>query len=283
MSNSGLQQLPKIANEVRKDILKLVHAAGSGHPGGAMGIADLLVYLYFHQLNIDPAEPAKEDRDSFVLSPAHQVPALYAVLAAKGFFAKSELKTSRQYGSLLQGHAFRNLDIGVETTGGSLGQGLSLACGFALESRFRRMSIGSKSKSTYHTYCLVSDGELNEGQTWEAIMFAAKEKLNELIVVLDNNGIQLSDSTKNIMPLSPVVKKFEQFGWNVLEVDGHDFQQIAFAFGKAKLVQQKPTVIVANTIPGKGVSFMENKWQWHGKAPNDEELEKALEELDRND
>ncbi len=283
MSKSTTYNLPAIANEVRKDILKLVHAAGSGHPGGAMGIADILVYLYFKHLNVDPANPAKEDRDKFVLSPAHQVPGLYAVLAARGFFAKSELKTSRQFGSLLQGHAFRNLDIGVETTGGSLGQGFSVACGFALESRFRRENIGSIAKPPFRTYCIVSDGELNEGQTWEAIMFAAKERLNELVVILDNNGIQLSDDTKNIMPLEPVNRKFEAFGWNVLEIDGHDYEQIAFALGKTTLVQHKPTIIIANTIPGKGVSFMENKWQWHGKAPNDEELAQGLAELDQLD
>lgn len=280
MSKLTSAQLATIANNVRQNILRVVHAAGSGHPGGAMGIADLLVYLYFVHMNVDPTAPDKEDRDRFVLSPAHQVPGLYAVLAERGFFAKSELLTSREFGSLLQGHAFRNLEIGVETTGGSLGQGLSLACGFALEARMRENGIGSENKPAFNTYCVVSDGELNEGQTWEAIMFAAKEKLHNLVAIIDDNNIQLSDNTSKIMPLAPFSEKFRDFGWHVLEIDGHDFNQMAFAFNKAKLVADKPVAIIAKNTPGKGVSFMENKWQWHGKAPNDQELEDALKELE---
>lgn len=229
-------------------------------------------------MNIDPEHPDMEERDRFVLSHAHLVPGLYSTLAHRGYFPVDELKTLRQFGSKLQGHTFRDLEIGVETTGGSLGQGLSLANGFAIAARMR---AADGSLPSYHTYCAISDGELNEGSTWEALMFAAKEKLDTLTIILDRNGIQLSDDTANIIPLEPLREKMESFNLNLLEVDGHSHQEILFALSKAKLSKGNCTVVIANTTPGKGVSFMEDKWQWHGKAPNDKEYEQAIAELER--
>jgi transketolase len=273
--NFPLSELPAIAQRVRANILRMVHAAGSGHVGGALGTADLLTYLYFRELDIAPEQASAEGRDRFVLSPAHQVPGLYSVLAARGYFPEEELLSFRKFGSRLKGHAFLNPEIGLETTGGSLGQGLSIACGLALSARLD----GDNGESAFRTFCLISDGELNEGQTWEAIMFAAKEKLDKLRVFVDLNGIQLSGDTNEIMPLERVGDKFREFGWYVLEVDGHDFQQLAFALNKVSLVNGKPVAIICNNTPGKGVDFMENQWEWHGKAPNDEELNFALEKL----
>lgn len=257
--------------------MRMLHAAGSGHAGGPMGIADVLTVLYFAEMNIDPRSPESPDRDRFVLSAAHMVPVLYATLAERGFFPKEELLTLRQHNSRLKGHTFRDLGIGVETTGGSLGQGINIAVGFALASRLQAQSDQSIEK--FRTYCVIGDGESNEGSVWEAAMFAAKEKLDNLCVICDRNNIQLSNSSDNIMPLEPLPDKWRAFGWQVLEIDGNDIGQIRFAFNKAKLIKDKPTIIIANTIPGKGVSFMESKWEWHGKVPTDEELQVALTEL----
>jgi transketolase len=234
----------------------------------------VLAALYFAEMHIDPQLPHAENRDRFVLSAAHMVPGLYATLAERGFFPKEELNTLRKFGSRLQGHTFRNLDIGVETTGGSLGQGFSIAIGLALAAR-----ISEEGRSDYRTYCIVGDGECDEGQIWEGAMFAAKEQLDNLCVILDRNHIQLSDNTEVVMPLEPLAAKWEAFGWHVLEMDGNDMQQVLFALNKARLIKGKPTVIIAHTVPGKGVSFMENKWQWHGRVPDEAELKQALIEL----
>jgi len=275
MKNTVLD-MAKIAHNIRIDIVKMVHAAGSGHPGGALGIADVMTALYFQHMHIDPERPQMAERDRFVLSAAHMVPVLYATLAERGFFPKSELLTLRQFGSRLQGHTFRNLEIGVETTGGSLGQGISIALGFALAAKLGQR----EGKPGFHTYCVIGDGESDEGQIWEAALFAAKYKLDNLTVILDRNNIQQSGSGTDIMPLDPVAYKWEAFGWKVFQIDGHDFSQINFALEKAKLVPAKPALIVANTIPGKGVSFMEHNYEWHGKAPNDAEFKQAMKELE---
>ncbi len=272
-----IDQLPQIATEVRKGIIESLFAAGSGHPGGALGLTEVLVSLYFGEMNIDPENPDKESRDRFVLSPAHMVPGLYSTLANRGFFPVEELLTLRKYGSRLQGHTYRDLDIGVETTGGSLGQGLSIANGFALASRMREKE--NKDLPSFHTYCVISDGELNEGSTWEGFMFAVKENLDNLTIILDKNGIQLSDNTENVMPLGSIRDKLEAFDLHVLEVDGHSFPEIKFALSKAKITKGKPTVIISNSIAGKGVSYMEGKWEWHGKAPNQEQYNQAMSEL----
>jgi transketolase len=272
---TGTINLTDTANRIRKHIIEMLAAAGSGHPGGALGITEILTYLYFRELNIDPQQPSWPERDRFVLSPAHMVPGLYATLATRGFFPESELITLRQNGTRLKGHTFRDLNLGVETTGGSLGQGISVAIGMALASR----QLQQQGKPGWHTYCLISDGELNEGQTWEALMFAPNAKLDNLTVVLDRNGIQLSNFTAELMPTEPIKAKLESFNWQVLEVDGHDFAQIGFAFAKAKIIKNRPTIILANTTPGKGVSFMENNPAWHGKAPNMEQTQQALREL----
>lgn len=271
MSTYTVPELERIAITVRRDILEMLNTAGSGHAGGALGIVEVLVGLYFSEMNISPDDPKDPKRDRFVLSAAHMVPALYAVLAERGYMAKKELKTLRTLDSKLAGHTFRDLDIGVETTGGSLGQGMSIALGMALAAKI--------SKETYRTYCVIGDGESNEGQIWEAAMFANKYELDNLCVILDRNHIQLSESTEVVMPIEPVKEKWEAFNWNVVEVDGNDISQVLFAYNKAKIIKGRPTLILANTIPGLGVSFMENKWQWHGKVPNDEELKLALEEL----
>jgi transketolase len=277
MKNTA-QDLTKIAHDIRVSIVKMVHAAGSGHPAGALGITDVMAALYFQHMLIDPERPQMEERDRFVLSAAHMVPVLYATLAERGFFPKSELLTLRQFGSRMQGHTFRNLEIGVETTGGSLGQGISIALGFALAAKLRRR----EGLPSFHTYCVIGDGESDEGQIWEAALFAAKYKLDNLTVILDRNNIQQSGTGTDIMPLDPVANKWEAFGWKVFQIDGHDFSQINFALDKARLVPGQPSLVMANTIAGKGVSFMENNYQWHGKAPNDEELKQALKELEAN-
>jgi len=259
------------ANNIRKNILRMVHSAGSGHVGGALGIADILTYLYFVELRVNPKDPQMFDRDRFVLSAAHMVPALYATLSEAGFFSKEELNTLRQFGSRLQGHTVRDLSIGVETTGGSLGQGVGIACGMAQASKLDNHS--------WRTYCILGDGESNEGSVWESAMYGAKYCLDNLTFILDNNNIQLSGNGENIMPMSSHKEKWLAFNWNVLEINGHNFDEIAFAFKKAKDTKAKPTIIIAKTIPGKGVSFMENRWEWHGKVPSEFELEKALIDL----
>lgn len=269
---NSLAQLVESARQIRISIVKMLNTAETGHTGGAMGIADVLTALYFKVMDINPEKPAKPERDRFVLSAAHMVPALYATLAERGYFLKKELSTLRSFNSRLKGHTVRNLEMGVETTGGSLGQGISLAVGFALAARVKNES--------WRTYCVIGDGECNEGEVWEAAMLATKEKLDNLCVVLDHNGIQLSADTKDIMPLEPFGTKWEAFGWHVIEVDGNEMSQVLFAFEKARLVKGQPVIIIANTIPGKGVSFMENRWEWHGKVPDDKELKQALSELE---
>lgn len=273
----SIEQLPEIARKIRVGVIESLYAAGSGHSGGALGIADLLAVLYYLVMHIDPDSPAMEARDRFVMSPAHMVPGLYSTLAHRGYFPVEELKTLRKYGSKLQGHTYRDLEIGVETTGGSLGQGLSIAAGMALASKMRQGEASSL--PSFHTYCLISDGELNEGSIWEAIMFSVKEKLDNLTIILDDNGIQLSDDTEEVMPMDPLRARFEAFGLNVLEVDGHSHSELVFALNKAKITSGRPTMVISHTTAGKGVSFMEGKWQWHGKAPNQEQYHQAMKEL----
>ncbi len=266
-----LEKIKESAKNVRLGILEATHAAGSGHPGGALGIADILTYLYAYEMNVDPKKTEDPGRDRFVLSAAHMVPGLYAVLAETGFIEKSQLKTFREFGSPLQGHTFRNLDMGVEVTGGSLGQGLSIAIGFALAARLEGMD--------YRSFCIIGDGEINEGSNWEALMFATKERLDNLCVILDRNNMQQSNTSDMVMPLEPLAQKLEAFNWYVHEIDGHDFHQIQFAFDKVKILKGKPTIIIANTVPGKGVSFMENNYEWHGVAPDDMQYKVAVEEI----
>lgn len=269
-------ELPQIANNIRIHMLEALTAAGSGHTGGPMGIADILTYLYFQEMHIDPQNPTDEQRDRFVLSAAHMVPVLYATLAERGYFPVEELQTLRKFGSRLKGHTYRNLEIGVETTGGSLGQGLGIAVGMALSAQLREQAAA---ESGFRTYCVIGDGESNEGSIWEAAMLATKYQLDNLCVILDRNNIQLSGSSTDIMPLEPLAAKWEAFNWQVLQINGHDFAEMSFAFSKARLIKNRPTIIIANTIPGKGVSFMENSWEWHGKVPSPEELKLALTEL----
>jgi transketolase len=268
-------ELKQKANNIRKSILNMLYAAQSGHTGGPMGIADVMTYLYFNEMRVNPKDPKMPNRDRFVLSPAHMVPVLYATLAEAGFFPREELFTLRKYGSRMQGHAMRDLTIGVETTGGSLGQGVSVACGMALAAKI--------DKKDRRIYCVVGDGETNEGSVWESAMFAAKFNLDNLVFIIDRNNIQLSGDSSMVMPLEPLADKWKAFNWEVVEINGHDFEEIHSAFQTARETKKRPTVIIAKTTPGKGVSYMENKWQWHGKVPNADELQKGLEELNKLD
>jgi transketolase len=268
---SSDEDLEAVAKRLRRDIVTMIGKAGSGHPGGSLSAVEIVTALYWRILRHQPSNPKWPDRDRFIMSKGHAAPVLYAALAECGYFPKFELDTLRQLDSHLQGHADRNATHGVEMSSGSLGQGLSFAVGCALASRL--------DKSSWHVYALLSDGECDEGQTWEAAMSAANFKLDNLTAIVDNNGIQLSGFNKDIMNLEPFNKKWEAFGWEVLEVDGHDFSQLFDAFAKARKVKEKPAVIIAHTIKGKGVSFMENNVDFHGKAPNAEQLEKALKEL----
>ncbi|MEI7579320.1 MAG: transketolase [bacterium] len=270
-----ISELQQKANNIRKSIVNMLYAAGSGHPGGSLGITDLLTALYFNEMRINPKDPDMPDRDRFVLSGAHMVPALYATLAEAGFFPKEELITLRKFGSRLQGHCVRNLELGVETTGGSLGQGVSIACGMALAAKL--------DKKERRVYCLLGDGESNEGSVWEAAMFGHKYQLDNLVFILDRNQIQLSGSSNDIMPMDPMDAKWQAFNWEVITVAGHKFEEIFAALQKARETKNCPTIIIANTIAGKGVSFMEGKWQWHGKTPNAEELNIALADLNKLD
>ncbi|MFZ5969475.1 MAG: transketolase [Bacillota bacterium] len=271
MSNVDYSKLQQIATEIRKDIIRAVHAAGSGHPGGSLSAADILTVLYFHKMNVDPQNPKLEDRDRFVLSKGHAAPVLYAALAEKGFFAKEELLKLRHIDAMLQGHPDMKGVPGVEMSTGSLGQGFSTTIGMALASKLD----GRKNR----IYVLLGDGEVQEGLVWEASMAAAHYKLDNLTAFLDWNGLQIDGKTEDVMNIHPVVEKWQSFGWNVLEIDGHDFEQIIHAIETAENTKDKPTMIIAKTIKGKGVSFMENEAGWHGNAPKTEEAEKALEEL----
>ena len=264
-------ELKKTANEVRKGIIKSTHAAKSGHPGGSLSAAD--VFTYFVELNVDPKNPKDENRDRFVLSKGHVAPGYYSTLAERGFFPKEDLLTLRHVGSYLQGHPDMKKIPGVDMSSGSLGQGISAAVGMALAAKLQNKD--------YRTYTLLGDGEIQEGQVWEAAMFAGSRKLDNLVVIVDNNGLQIDGPIDEVNSPYPIGAKFEAFNFNVVEIDGHDFDQIADAFKQAKECKGKPTAIIMKTIKGKGVSFMENQVSWHGSAPNDEQCKQALEELEK--
>ena len=271
MEQAKIKALKQTAAKVRLGVLEAVFSASSGHPGGSLSITDILTYLYFEEMNINPAEPKMEGRDRLVLSKGHTAPALYSVLANRGYFDVDLLKTFRQVDSILQGHPDMKHIPGVEMTTGSLGLGISAACGMALAAK-----IDGKD---YRTYAMLGDGETQEGQVWEALMFGAHYKLDNLCIVIDWNGLQIDGKNENVMTVTPVDEKFRSFGWNVVVIDGHDFEQIFAAFDQARATKGKPTMIIAKTVKGKGVSFMENEAGWHGKAPNAEQIEQAVAEL----
>ena len=264
-------ELQKTAVEVRKGIIEAVHSAKSGHPGGSLSAADIFTYLYFEEMNIDPKAPKKEGRDRFVLSKGHTAPGYYSALAHRGFFPVEDLKTLRKVGSYLQGHPDRKHSPGVDMSSGSLGQGVSAAVGMALSAKM--------SGEDYRTYTLLGDGEIQEGQVWEAAMFAGARKLDNLVLIVDNNGLQIDGNIADVCSPYPIDKKFEAFNFHVINIDGNDFKQIAAAFAEARQTKGMPTAIIAKTVKGKGVSFMENQVSWHGTAPNDEQYEIAMEEL----
>ena len=259
------------ANEVRKGIVTAVHSAKSGHPGGSLSAADILTYLYFEEMNIDPKDPKKEDRDRFVLSKGHTAPGLYSALANRGYFPVEDLLTLRHTGSYLQGHPDMKHIPGVDMSSGSLGQGLSAACGMAL--------AGKMKQQDYRVYALCGDGEIEEGQVWEAAMFAGFRKLDNLCVIVDNNNLQIDGPIDEVCSPYPIDKKFESFNFHVINIDGNDFDEIKRAFDEARTTKGMPTAIIAHTVKGKGVSYMENSVGWHGKAPNDEEYAVAMEDL----
>ena len=267
-------ELQKTANEVRKSIVTAVHAAASGHPGGSLSSAELYTYLYFEELNIDPKDPKKPDRDRFVLSKGHTAPGYYSVLAERGFFPKEDLKTLRHLGSYLQGHPEMKHIPGVDMSSGSLGQGISAAVGMALSAKL----FGDD----FRVYTLLGDGEIEEGQVWEASMLAGFRKLDNLVVIVDNNNLQIDGPIDEVNSPYPIDKKFEAFNFHVINVaDGNDFDQLKAAFDEARSVKGMPTAIIMKTVKGKGVSFMENQVGWHGKAPNDEQYEQAMAELEK--
>ena len=266
-------ELQKIANEVRKDIVTALHSAKAGHPGGSLSAADVFTYLYFEELNIDPKDPKKPDRDRFVLSKGHTAPGLYSALALRGYFPVEDLKTLRHLGSYLQGHPDMKHIPGVDMSSGSLGQGISAAVGMALSAKL--------SGDDYRVYTLLGDGEIQEGQIWEAAMWAGFKKLDNLVVVVDNNNLQIDGAVDEVCSPYPIDKKFEAFNFHVINIDGNDFDQIRAAFKEARETKGMPTAIIAKTVKGKGVSFMENEAGWHGKAPNDEQYAQAMEELEK--
>lgn len=266
-------ELQKTANEIRKGIVTAVYSAKSGHPGGSLSAADIFTYLYFEEMNIDPKDPEKADRDRFVLSKGHVAPGLYAALAHRGFFPVEDLKTLRHVGSYLQGHPDKKHIPGVDMSSGSLGQGISTAVGMALSAKL--------SGEDYRTYTLLGDGEIQEGQVWEAAMFAGARKLDNLVVIVDNNGLQIDGAIEDVCSPYPIDKKFEAFNFNVINVDAHDFEQLESAFKKARECKGMPTAIIAKSVKGKGVSFMENQASWHGSAPNEEQYKQAMEDLER--
>ncbi|WP_026656408.1 MULTISPECIES: transketolase [Butyrivibrio] len=267
------QELQKTANEVRKSIITALHAAGAGHPGGSLSSTDIFTYLYFEEMNVDPKNVSDPDRDRFVLSKGHCAPGLYSVMAEKGYFPKEELTTLRKLGSRLQGHPSMQYLPGLDMSSGSLGQGISAACGMALSAKL--------DKKDFRVYTLLGDGELQEGQVWEAAMFAGFRKLDNLVVIVDNNGLQIDGPVDKVCSPYPIDKKFEAFNFHVINIDGHNFDEIKAAFEEAKKTKGMPTAIIAHTVKGKGVSFMENQAGWHGKAPNDDEYKQAMEELER--
>lgn len=266
--------LQKMANEVRKGIINGTHAAESGHPGGSLSAAEVLTYLYFEEMNIDPADPGNPDRDRFVLSKGHAAPGLYSVLANRGYFPVEDLVTLRHLGSHLQGHPCMTSTPGIDMSSGSLGQGISVAVGMALSAKLRNKD--------YRVYTLLGDGELQEGQVWEASMFAGARKLDNLVVIVDNNGLQIDGKIEDVNSPYPIDKKFDAFNFHVINVtDGNDFDQLEAAFKEARETKGMPTAIIMKTVKGKGVSFMEGQAGWHGKAPNDEQYAMAMEELER--
>ena len=263
--------LERTANEIRINIIKAVHSAKSGHPGGSLSAADIFTYLYFEELNVSPKDPKNDDRDRFVLSKGHTAPGLYATLAQKGYFSKDDLLTLRHVGSYLQGHPDMKGTPGVDMSSGSLGQGISAAVGMAISAKLRNKD--------YRVYTLLGDGEIEEGQVWEATMLAAHKKLDNLCIIVDNNNLQIDGSLDEVNSPYPIDKKFEAFNCHVINIDGNNFDEIDKAFKEAKTIKGQPTVIIAKTIKGKGVSYMENQCGWHGKAPNDEQYKTAIEEL----
>lgn len=266
-------ELQKTANEIRKGIVTAVHSAKSGHPGGSLSAADIYTYLYFEEMNIDPQNPDKPDRDRFVLSKGHTAPGLYSTLAHRGYFPVEDLKTLRHVGSYLQGHPDRKHIPGVDMSSGSLGQGISAAAGMALSAKL--------SNEDYRVYTLLGDGEIQEGQVWEAAMFAGARKLDNLVVIVDNNGLQIDGNIEDICSPYPIDKKFEAFNFNVINVDAHDYEALKQAFDAARECKGMPTAIIAKSIKGKDVSFMENQAAWHGAAPNDELYKVAMADLEK--
>lgn len=266
-----IQELELKANQIRQDIIKMLLEAGSGHSAGPLGMADIFTAFYFHILRHDPKNPDWSERDRLILSNGHICPVRYTTMAHAGYFPISELKTLRKLGTRLQGHPHRTSLPGVETTSGPVGSGLSQSCGLAL--------AGKMDQALWRVYCLMSDGEQDAGNTWEAVLLAGKYKLDNLTAVMDRNNIQIDGFTEDVMPLEDLKAKYEAFKWHVLEVDGHNIQMFVDAVEEAKSIHDLPTLIIAHTTPGKGVDFMENKFQWHGKPPNKEEAKKALQEL----
>ena len=266
-------ELQKIANEVRKGIITSVHSAKAGHPGGSLSAADIFTYLYFEEMNIDPQNPDAPNRDRFVLSKGHVAPGYYATLAQRGFFPVEDLVTLRHVGSYLQGHPCMQHIPGVDMSSGSLGQGISAAVGMAISAKL--------TNDDYRVYTLLGDGEIQEGQVWEAAMLAGHRNLDNLVVIVDNNGLQIDGDIAEVNSPYPIDKKFEAFNFHVINIDGHDFEQIAAAFKEAKETKGQPTAIIAKTVKGKDVSFMENNAGWHGKAPNDAEFEIAMADLEK--
>ena len=266
-------KLMKTANEIRKGIVRSVHSAKAGHPGGSLSAAEIFTYLYFEELNVDPEDPNKPDRDRFVLSKGHTAPGLYAALAERGFFPKEDLITLRHTGSYLQGHPDMKCIPGVDMSSGSLGQGVSAAVGMALAAKL--------SGDDYRVYTLLGDGEIQEGQVWEAAMLAAHRKPDNFVLIVDNNNLQIDGRVDEVNSPYPIDKKFEAFNFHVINIDGNDFEEIDAAFKEARTVKGRPTAIIAKTVKGKGVSFMENEASWHGKAPNDEQFKVAMEDLEK--
>ena len=271
MDSSEIKQLQFLAAKSRMGAILGTYHAKSGHPGGSLSAADIFTYLYFKEMNVKPEQPDWEDRDRFVLSKGHCCPSLYATLALKGYFDWNELTSLRHVGAMLQGHPDMKGTPGIDMSTGSLGQGISAACGMALAAKL--------DNKDYRTYTVLGDGEVEEGQVWEAAMFASHNKLDNLVVIVDQNGLQIDGTVEEVAGIEPLDKKFESFGFEVIKIDGHDFEQIASSLDKAKTVKGKPTAILAKTVKGKGVSFMENQVGWHGSAPNKEQYEQATAEL----
>lgn len=273
ITDAKIKFIEERAREIRVNIIKMLTEAGSGHSAGSLGTADIFAAFYFHILNHDPKKPLWEDRDRLILSNGHICPARYAAMAISGYFPEKELWTLRKINSRLQGHPHRSDLEGVETTSGPLGSGLSQAIGVALSAKL--------DNKRWRTYCILSDGEHNEGNHWEAVMFAGKNRLNNITAFVDRNNIQIDGYTEDIMPIEPLRDKYISFGWHVLEIDGHNLYEIVAAANESKAIYEKPTAVIAHTIPGKGVSFMENDYLWHGKVPNGKEAKLALEELNK--